>query len=157
MGNPQVFISYSHDSPAHSERVLALAWALRNHGIDVELDQFHNEEIVDWPRWCREQIRRDRSDFVLCICTAEYQRRIDGHVPPEKGKGVYWEGALLDAAWQIAESDYTKLFLADIHLHRARLFRDKEELERAHALIEHCGYWRRKQELEDAEEAAKFW
>lgn len=95
--NPiRVFISYSHDSPEHSKRVLSLTWALRNNGIDVELDQFHNEEIVDWPRWCRQQIKAEQSDFVLCICTAEYQRRIEGGVPPEKGKGVYWEGSLLD-------------------------------------------------------------
>jgi nucleotide-binding universal stress UspA family protein len=33
---------------------------------------------------------------VLCVCTAEYFRRIEGKVPPEKGKGVYWEGSLLD-------------------------------------------------------------
>ena len=44
-----------------------------------------------------------------------------------------------------------KLFMADIHLHRARLFRDKSELSKARALIEACGYWRRKEELEDAE------
>lgn len=94
--NPRVFISYSHDSDAHSELVLQFAWALRSHGIDVELDQFHNEEIVDWPRWCRQQIKRQNSDFVVCVCTAEYQRRVDGGVPPERGKGVYWEGALLD-------------------------------------------------------------
>ncbi|MCH8806059.1 MAG: toll/interleukin-1 receptor domain-containing protein [Planctomycetes bacterium] len=93
---PRVFISYSHDSPAHSGRVLALARALRADGIDVELDQFHTDEIVDWPKWCNEQISREHSDFVLCICTAEYKRRIEGNVPPEKGKGVYWEGALLD-------------------------------------------------------------
>lgn len=93
---PEVFISYSHDSPAHSARVLAFAMALRDHGIDVELDQFHTEEIIDWPRWCNEQTSRDRSDFVLCICTAEYHRRIEGKVPPERGKGVYWEGSLLD-------------------------------------------------------------
>jgi hypothetical protein len=65
-----------------------------------------------------------------------------------------------------------KLFLADIHLHRARLFgRQKEEgrmqkyplespqadLAAARKLIEHCGYGRRKEELEDAEAAAKNW
>ncbi len=94
--NPRVFISYSHDSKAHSKRVLALAQALRRDGIDVELDQYHTEEILDWPRWCREQISRDNADFVLCICTAEYRRRIKGKVPPERGKGVYWEGSLLD-------------------------------------------------------------
>lgn len=91
-----VFISYSHDSPKHSDRVLSLAWALRENGIDVDLDQFHNEEIVDWPRWCNEQISREHTDFVLCVCTAEYRRRIEGKVPPEKGKGAYWEGSLLD-------------------------------------------------------------
>ncbi len=95
-GPVKVFISYSHDSPAHSTRVLTFATALRSHGIDVELDQFHADEIVDWPRWCNEQTSRDRSDFVLCICTAEYCRRIEGKVPPEKGKGVHWEGSLLD-------------------------------------------------------------
>ena len=93
---PKVFITYSHDSPEHSARVLALAWALRSNGIDVELDQFHGEEITDWPRWCNEQTSRECSDFVVCICTAEYRRRIEGKVPPEKGKGVYWEGSLLD-------------------------------------------------------------
>ncbi|MGH8569477.1 MAG: SEFIR domain-containing protein [Gammaproteobacteria bacterium] len=36
-----IFISYCHDSPEHSARVLALAWALRSNGIAVELDQFH--------------------------------------------------------------------------------------------------------------------
>ncbi|MFN7928039.1 MAG: toll/interleukin-1 receptor domain-containing protein [Blastocatellia bacterium] len=92
----RVFISYSHDSPEHSERVLDLAWALQSHGIEVEIDQFHNEEIVDWPRWCNEQTSRENSEFVVCVCTAEYKRRIDGKVPPEKGKGVYWEGSLLD-------------------------------------------------------------
>ena len=50
-----------------------------------------------------------------------------------------------------------KLHMADIHLHRARLFRDKAALAEARKLIEHCGYWRRKEELEDAEEAAKNW
>ena len=46
MSNATVFISYSHDSPEHSERVLELAWSLRGNGIDVELDQFHNDRTV---------------------------------------------------------------------------------------------------------------
>jgi HEAT repeat protein len=94
--SPRAFISYSHDSPEHSARVLAFAGALRRNGIDVELDQFHQDTIIDWPRWCNEQTDREHSDFVLCICTAEYCRRIEGKVPPEKGKGIYWEGSLLD-------------------------------------------------------------
>ena len=46
--------------------------------------------------------------------------------------------------------------MADIHLHCARLFRDKKELKRARALIEQCGYWRRKQELDNTEPVAVF-
>ncbi len=33
----------------------------------------------------------------------------------------------------------------------------KDDLAAARKLIERCGYWRRKEELEDAEEAAKVW
>jgi len=62
-----------------------------------------------------------------------------------------------DEAWDIAERGPMRLHTADIHLHRARLFRDRSELARARALVERCGYWRRKQELEDAEEAARTW
>ncbi|MBV8232986.1 MAG: hypothetical protein JO329_23655 [Planctomycetaceae bacterium] len=37
---PRVFLSYSHDSAEHADRVLALAYALRDRGIDVILDRF---------------------------------------------------------------------------------------------------------------------
>jgi tetratricopeptide (TPR) repeat protein len=63
----------------------------------------------------------------------------------------------LDEAWQIAERGPMRLHMADIHLHRARLFHDKEDLEKARALIERCGYWRHKEEFEDAEIAARAW
>jgi hypothetical protein len=46
-----------------------------------------------------------------------------------------------------------QLHLADVHLHRGRLFRDKAEIAKAREIIEKCKYWRRKEELEDAEEA----
>ena len=32
-----------------------------------------------------------------------------------------------------------------------------DDLKEARKLIEKCGYWRRKEELEDAEEASKNW
>ena len=97
--SPRVFISYSQhdpDDPAHSQRVLGLARALLEDGIDVELDQFHQHEMVDWPRWCEERLRPENSDFVLMICTAEYKRRIEGKVPADEGRGVYGEGGLID-------------------------------------------------------------
>ncbi|HLG16447.1 MAG TPA: hypothetical protein VJH03_18370 [Blastocatellia bacterium] len=63
----------------------------------------------------------------------------------------------LDEAWEIAERGPMRLHMADVHLHRARLFRDREELKLARALIEQCGYWRRREELEAAEAAARDW
>jgi hypothetical protein len=72
MSAPKVFISYSHDSPQHSERVISLTWAL------------------------------------------PWDKNPDG-----TARGP------------------------------------KDDLAAARRLIEQCGYWRRKEELEDAEEAAK--
>jgi hypothetical protein len=75
----------------------------------------------------------------------------------------------LDEAWEIAERGPMPLFMADIHLHRARLFglsenrpasypekwtSPEDDLAEARRLIEKHGYWRRKEELEDAEAAA---
>jgi tetratricopeptide (TPR) repeat protein len=95
LANPRVFISYSHDSREHCAAVLALAQQLRRDGIAAELDQFHQEELQHWPRWCEEQMRPDNADFVLCICTAEYARRVEGRVAADVGKGVFWEGTLI--------------------------------------------------------------
>ena len=74
----------------------------------------------------------------------------------------------LDEAWEIAERGPMPLFIADILLHRARLFglsKDRpasypwtspqDDLTEARRLIEKHGYWRRKEELEDAEAAAR--
>jgi tetratricopeptide (TPR) repeat protein len=81
----------------------------------------------------------------------------------------------IDEALEIAERGPMRLHMADIHLYRARLFHamkpypwdkfpdgskgrgPKDDLADARKLIELCGYWRRKEELEDAEEAAKSW
>jgi hypothetical protein len=60
-------------------------------------------------------------------------------------------------AQQIAERGPMPLFLADVHLHRARMFRDETELAKAAKLIRDLGYGRRYDELADAEEAAKNW
>ncbi len=63
----------------------------------------------------------------------------------------------LDEAWEIAECGPMPLYQADVHLHRARVFRDTDALAEARRLIETHGYGRRREELADAEEAAKHW
>jgi hypothetical protein len=74
----------------------------------------------------------------------------------------------LDEAWLVAERGPMRLHLADIHLHRARLFfrtqpypwktkqngtpgSARDDLAAARTMIENCGYWRRRAELDDAE------
>ncbi len=64
---------------------------------------------------------------------------------------------LLAEAEQIAERGPMPLYLADVHLHRARLFRDRSALAEARVLIERHGYGRRRDELADAEAASEHW
>jgi tetratricopeptide (TPR) repeat protein len=76
----------------------------------------------------------------------------------------------LDEAWEIAERGPMPLFLADIYLHRARLFFGEktypwasnpnetvrgaqDDLAAAEAIINRCGYRRRDAELADARKA----
>ena len=92
---PKVFISYSHDSPEHSARVLELANALRGHGVDVELDQYHVRPEHGWPHWCTEQLREENAEFVLLVCTETYREGVENKVPTDERRGVYWEGALI--------------------------------------------------------------
>lgn len=94
MPAPIVFISYSHDSDVHRERVLALSERLRADGIETLLDQYVNGSPEQgWPRWMLDQL--DAADYVLVVCTETYYRRFRGQEEPGKGKGVEWEGALI--------------------------------------------------------------
>src|SRR5690242_541681 len=90
--SPRVFISYSHESPEHADRVLALADRLRAEGIDCMLDQYVDSQHKGWAHWMDEQIRE--ANFVLMICTATYNRRVVGEEKPGKGLGVRWESSL---------------------------------------------------------------
>ncbi len=92
MDKPIVFISYSHDSDHHREKVLALSERLRDDGIETRLDQYVNGTPTEgWSRWMLNQL--DEADFVLVICTETYYKRFRGW--DESAKGVDWEGALI--------------------------------------------------------------
>jgi SEFIR domain-containing protein len=105
MSAPIVFISYSHDSPEHSERVLALSERLRDDGITTQLDQYVNgTPSKGWPRWMLDQL--DEADSVIVVCTETYYRRFRGHEEP--GKGADWEGALITQEVYDKRSDTVK-------------------------------------------------
>jgi tetratricopeptide (TPR) repeat protein len=107
-----------------------------------------------------------RSDYLpRGLLTRAWLRSLtNAHTGPESAQSD------LDEAWDIAERGPMPLFLADIHLHRARLFgrltpeasgekypweSPAANLAAARQLIEKHGYGRRLEELEDAEAAAR--
>src|SRR5512137_1776230 len=88
----RVFISYSHDSPAHEQRVLKLANRLRREGVDAWLDRYEPHPAEGWPRWMQQQL--EGAAFVLAVCTEIYCRRFEGNEQAGKGLGATWEGML---------------------------------------------------------------
>jgi hypothetical protein len=103
----KLFISYSHDSDEHRERVLALSERLRADGIETLLDRYVNGTPVEgWPRWMLNGL--DAVDRVLLVCTPTYYRRFRGHEEPGQGKGGDWEGAVITQAIYDARSATTR-------------------------------------------------
>jgi hypothetical protein len=106
MKQPKVFISYSHDSQEHQDRVYELSERLRSEGINCEIDQYEPAPARGWPRWMSDQVKQ--SDFVLIVCTRQYQRRFEGSEKMGTGAGAKWEGAIITQQLYEAEGNNTK-------------------------------------------------
>jgi hypothetical protein len=126
---------------------------------------------LDQVNHCRESLQRaveglrcsgQQDELSRGLLTRAWLRCLTG-----AGTGPESAQSDLNEAWEIAERGPMPLFMADVHLHRARLFglcKDRPanypwaspqyDLAEAQRLIEKHGYWRRKEELEDAEAAA---
>lgn len=102
--NPTAFISYSHDSKEHQDRVLKLANKLRSDGIDCALDQYEDSPPEGWPKWMDRGVKN--SDFVLVVCTETYYNRVMGE--DEKGMGIKWESTLIYQQLYNAGANNTK-------------------------------------------------
>jgi tetratricopeptide (TPR) repeat protein len=148
----------------------AALYAVILSGSKIEVPKSEIENAVRGLRRAGQQ-----DELPKALLTYAWQRVLTGaRTGPESAQED------LDEAWEIAERGPMRLFMADIHLYRARLFggmKDengemkypwdknpngtsrgpKDDLAAARKLIEQCGYWRRKEELEDAEAAAKNW
>ena len=57
MSAPTVFISYSHDSPEHEDRVLELSDRLREEGIAANIDQYQTAPPEGWQLWMEKEIK----------------------------------------------------------------------------------------------------
>jgi hypothetical protein len=89
--NPKIFISYSHDSKEHQDKVLLFSNRLRSEGIDCSLDQYEDSPPEGWPKWMDRKVKD--SDFILVICTEKYYNKVLGS--DEKGMGIKWESTLI--------------------------------------------------------------
>ena len=103
---PRVFISYSHDSQEHMDRVWALSERLRRDGVDCRIDQQEESPAEGWPRWCRNQVQE--AEFVLIACTETYLRRYEGKEVEGKGRGGNWEGFVITQELYDAAANNTK-------------------------------------------------
>ena len=92
MGGKTVFISYSHDSAEHAERVRGLHASLSRDGCTCRLDVFKDSD-EDWPTWMTRQLLE--ADFILCVVTETYERRFRDKELPDVGRGVGWEATLI--------------------------------------------------------------
>ncbi|MCW2549969.1 MAG: hypothetical protein JWN96_4429 [Mycobacterium sp.] len=82
--HPTAFISWAHRDPdwdneqtgARRDFVLRLAAGLRASGIDVDVDQYHTSEQVDWTRWGPRRI--GEVDTVLVVCSDAWRHAWEG-------------------------------------------------------------------------------
>ena len=124
--HPVVFISYSHDSDAHAERVRGLADSLLRDGCDCRLDVYKDTD-EDWSAWMTRQLIE--ADIVLCVVTETYHRRYRDEELAEVGRGVGWEAGLI------------RHQLYEAKLHNNRIFPVVfDESDRQHIPLELKGY-----------------
>ena len=71
--NIKVFISYSHDSPAHKQWVSELGAKLRRNGVEAILDQWSLDLNQDLTQFVESGVKD--ADRVLVICTDSYVRK----------------------------------------------------------------------------------
>jgi tetratricopeptide (TPR) repeat protein len=89
MNPPCVFISYSHDSPEHRDRVLALTDRLRADGINAMIDLYVQYPPEGWPAWLEAEI--SKADFVVMVCSENYLRRFNREDERGTRLGTLWE------------------------------------------------------------------
>jgi SEFIR domain len=90
---PYVFLSYSHDSEEHKERVLRLVKQLRLDGLDAHCDREVIAPAQGWLRWMYDQIQR--ADYVIVVCSEIYRARAEGRDVAGRGRGATFEGAVI--------------------------------------------------------------
>lgn len=87
-----VFISYSHDSLEHTNRVLEFSDRLIRDGVNCILDQYTPAPKEGWVKWMTNNL--ENSDYIITVCTSLYNERIKGNQLSARGNGVRFESLL---------------------------------------------------------------
>lgn len=96
MNNPNVFISYSHDSEEHKAWVLKLASDLRSHGVNAILDQWDLRIGSDLRFFMENGL--SNANLVLCICSENYVEKVNLGKGGSGYEGMIMTQALLQNA-----------------------------------------------------------
>lgn len=106
---PRVFISYSHDSLNHMERVLAFSNRLRANGIESVVDRYFEDTLdMRWTDWMNQEI--ETADFVLIVATPGYAQRLKPGGLVSQG-GTNFEGVII-TQFLYQSLGYNKKFFA---------------------------------------------
>ncbi len=73
---PKAFVSWAHSDDAWRDTIARFVVALREFGIDADVDLFHaHDGSVDWATYGPNAI--EHNDFVLLATSAAYKQRWD--------------------------------------------------------------------------------
>jgi len=91
----RVFVSYTQEDAAHTNRVTQLVEDLRVYGgVDARFDRHVLHTPPEgWARWMENEIAS--ATYVLVVCTETYLRRYTQQEKPGKGKGAIWESLII--------------------------------------------------------------
>ncbi|GAA0513851.1 hypothetical protein GCM10009545_14910 [Saccharopolyspora thermophila] len=104
MGQPTVFISYTHDSADHCQQVLEFAQLLAEVGIRSVYDSWAEPVRRDWGVWAEKHIKG--SDYTLVIASERYRLVGNGEARDDENRGSQWEMAILRDLLQRSRSEW---------------------------------------------------
>jgi hypothetical protein len=110
----KVLISYAHEDerPQVAVAVKALCDQLRDpHGVEAIIDQhcMPSGPSEGWPRWMDAAL--ERANFIVCVITEAWVRRVTGNEVEGRGNGVAWEGEYIYNLLYSARGDTCRVVL----------------------------------------------
>lgn len=104
--HPKALVSWAHIDPGwtpeqtqeRQDAVLAVANALRDNGIDADLDLFHHNKTTDWTRFGPARVA-EADRIVLGVISEAWRTAWEGGGDPTKGAGAAAEADALRSAF----------------------------------------------------------